>query len=77
MDNKTHISDKDYYELHKKLAQVAIDFFKEKGLPENAWMISFSFDDLKSSVEAGEWVPASDSSMELWDENKECLFWEC
>lgn len=73
MDNKTHISNEDYEELHEKLAQTIIDFFKEREIPENAWQFDFTFDDLKSSVKAGEWVPFSDSGITLWDINKECL----
>lgn len=75
-NNKTHISDEDFKELHEKLAQTVIDFFKEKCLPENSWAITFGFDDLQSSVDAGKWVPYSGSSMELWDNEKNCLFYE-
>lgn len=59
--------------LHENLAETVINFFKEHGLPKDAWMLTFSFDDLKSSVEAGKWVPYSDSSLELWDSDRNCL----
>lgn len=74
MNNLTNITEEDYKELHEQLAKVLIDFFKEKKLPENAWKFDFTFDDLKSSVDAGTWVPYSDSGISLWDHKKNCLY---
>lgn len=74
MENKTHISEEQYRELHDRLALEVISFFKEKGLPNNAWEFHFSFDCLEESVKYGEWNPMSDSSIELLDYNHETLY---
>lgn len=76
MENITNIPDEKYAELHKKFAQMTIDFFKENGVPENAWLLSFDFDAIKYSVESGKWCPASDSSLTLFDAQRNALMFE-
>ena len=73
MENLTNIPNEEFKKLHETLAQTVINFFKENGLPEDAWMFSFTFDDLESSVKAGEWIPYSDSGIELLDMNRNVL----
>lgn len=63
----------DLQELHHKLVQTIIDFYKDKQLPEKAFAIDFNFDDLHSSIKAGEWSPSSDSWCSLEDENLEVI----
>lgn len=69
-----NIKNSQWFALHEELSKKVIDFFKEHGLPTDSYAISFYFDDLKSSVDFGEWHPSSDSSLRLVNtNNKEIL----
>ncbi len=58
-------------ELHKKLVQTIIDFYQENPLPEGAWALDFSIDDLPASVRFRKWHAGSDSSWLLKNINYE------
>lgn len=75
MDNKTHIHEEQYKELHERLALEIISFFKEKGLPNDAFRFDFTFDSLEDSIKFGEWHPSSDSSITLYDYNENILYY--
>lgn len=49
-------------QLHEKLAQTVINFFKDNPIPE-AWAVDFRFDDIQGSVSHGSWQPCSDSAV--------------
>lgn len=75
MENKTNIPEEKLNELHNKLMETVINFFKENGLPEDSFKISFDADGIKHSVEFGSWHPGTDSGLTLWNDKNECLFW--
>jgi hypothetical protein len=56
--------EEDLYYLWESMVQTIIDVCKEKKLNEID-ELSFSIDDLKSSIEYGRWVPASDASLRI------------
>ena len=51
-------------ELQRRLMQCTIDFFREKKV-NDIWAVSWGADDLSSSIEEGNWVPYSDSSITM------------
>lgn len=59
LTEKEHIN-----ELQKILVQAVIDYSEKNGL-KDMYSVSFMFDDIQSSVEYGEWHPASDSHIKV------------
>ena len=64
--------DEKFYELHKKLVQEVIDYCIENNITE-ADIFDLHIDYLRDSVKCGNWHPGTDSSMGLYDEDKETI----
>jgi len=58
------------FALHQKLVQTCIDFAKENSI-FNIDCVSFQVDNLQESVANNKWMPATDSSCQLYKYNLE------
>lgn len=58
------------FALHQKLVQTCIDFAKENSI-FNIDCVSFQVDNLQESVANNEWMPATDSSCQIYKYNLE------
>ena len=57
--------------LHRLIMQEIIDFCKRNKI--DADFVSLDADCLKDSIECGVWHPGTDSSLALFDKNKNCI----
>lgn len=65
------MTSKQINELHHLFVQTAINFCREKNI-NGVEEIHFGVDNLKNSIEFGEWTPCTDSSMSIYGyENNE------
>jgi len=64
--------DEKFYELHKKLVREVINYCIENNITE-ADIFDLHIDRLQDSINYGDWHPGTDSSMGLYDENKETI----
>lgn len=56
-------------DFHDKLMDFVINYLRDNNI-DNVDIISFSVDGLNMSVKHGEWIPFTDSSLSVYDENK-------
>lgn len=59
-------------ELHEKLMQTIIDYFKENNI-DNIDAFGFNGDGLIDSIKFGKWFPSTDSSLSLFDEKNKLI----
>ena len=59
------------YGLHKTMMQMVIDFCKRNNV--NADVVNFYTDCLQDSVKIGKWCASTDSSLAMYDENKNMI----
>ena len=67
VENHANIRNSEWAALHERLAKDVVDFFAGRldGIPDDAYLVSFTFDDVLSSARCGEWVPESDSGLRV------------
>ena len=59
------------YGLHKTMMQMVIDFCKRNNV--NADVVNFYADCLQDAVKIGKWGASTDSSLTMYDENKNMI----
>lgn len=69
---KFNLTEKRFYELHDNLVKEIINFCKKENI-NDVDMAYLSIDGLKFSIQEGQWLASTDSSLTLFDKNKKCL----
>ena len=62
--------EKEWGELHTKLVNEVISFCKKNGIKDTSAFTLYA-DGLEGSIKEGEWMPCTDSSFRLLNENNE------
>ena len=76
LNNKIMISKEQkeqFYELHKHIVNEIIDFCNKNNI--EAYSVSLSADDIKSSIPYNKWTAATDSYFALYDKNSKGIIY--